>query len=1167
MLACGGKGDDVIHFIGAFTKNTPARTVTMDNDGNGIATASHIGDNGPDQGPEIYPTPGEEITISANPDIGYKFKEWDVVSENVILSSTTTTSSTFTMPDGKVRIKANFEALSGTPNLVPVPAPVVFDSVRDDYSIPPAAKRVIIRNTGDKAASVTKIELSAGDISAFELSRESAITDIGPNGENQTFYVQPNSKLSAKTYKATITVTYDSGKTAQTSVEFKVIKTYTVTMYNTGNGTASATRTGESGQTIEGQTIQAVENEIITIFARPGNGYEFQGWAVVPDNESLTSTSQNIVRFAMRNQNVEITATFKALPPNTPYLILTPSLVSFTSVTEGYTRSSATPTYVTITNLGVGNADTHDVKLTTVSDDSTNPPFELNTDSIPTVKAGESEIFTVQPKLGLPAGTYTGAIIATYEDGKTATNYVYFEVKATYSITMQNDGHGSAIASPSGPVVQGTEILISAIPASGYEFNKWEINSGGVILLPSATDYSAIFYMRNRNVVITATFKDLPAATPNLILSPTSVDFGSLESGYTQPAVQTVTIINTGTVPANISIANPSDFTLSGPSSTTVAVGVPETFTVQPKSGLAAGIHSATITVTYDGGKTAICNVYFEVIATYTIKMESDGHGTPIATSSGLGVSGQVAQGTDISISAIPDNTYEFDHWEVIPAGIITLSNPTTSSQTFTMPAGDVTIKAYFKDAPNNTPILILTPDPLYLDSCEYGDSPTAKPVTITNNGTGTATIEEITINNDAFTLSGGPLDNSTIAVNETAPLLIVQPKPGLAVAKYNATIIVKYSGGRAATLNVYFEVTVKTYTITMQDDGNGTASIITSGPFVQGKDIGISAIAKGGYKFEKWEVISGGVVFLTSETDNPAIFTMPASDVEIKAHFKALPTVAAVVDSFMQIFILGEGSATIDWGDGSTPVTIDFLPGDAADWSNLNNYFTLSSSPGEKNIIITGDNIVGLGVVGDGKSTANLNLSQLSNLETFITFDLELPSLDVSQNTKLEFLACVNNSLTLLDVSKNTALAHLECSNNPLTSLNVSKNTALTDFECNNNSLTSLDVSENTALAHLECSENSLTSLNVSNNFALEYLLCSVNQLTELDLSNNNVLTYLNCKDNDMYYAELNAMFASLHVGDFSTYTVNVQGTPGVLESGYDPSIATSKGWAVEDW
>ena len=65
----------------------------MKTDGNGTASASHA-----------KAVVGTEITLTAKPNKGYHFKEWEVISGGVTIKN-----NKFTMPDNNVEVKAIFE--------------------------------------------------------------------------------------------------------------------------------------------------------------------------------------------------------------------------------------------------------------------------------------------------------------------------------------------------------------------------------------------------------------------------------------------------------------------------------------------------------------------------------------------------------------------------------------------------------------------------------------------------------------------------------------------------------------------------------------------------------------------------------------------------------------------------------------------------------------------------------------------------------------------------------------------------------------------------------------------------------------------------------------------------------------------------------------------------
>jgi len=213
----------------------------------------------------------------------------------------------------------------------------------------------------------------------------------------------------------------------------------------------------------------------------------------------------------------------------------------------------------------------------------------------------------------------------------------------------------------------------------------------------------------------------------------------------------------------------------------------------------------------------------------YTVTMQTGGNGTAEANPS------SAAQGATVTISAIPENGYRFQQWEVVSGDVALSPDATESPATFTMPGNAVTIKALFEVLPANTPYLTLEPNTVIIDSVLVGYTQAAeKPIIIKNQGTGTATVSSIVLNGaDAtlFTLSGED-DISIIAAGGGIAICTVQPNGGLVARTYQAEIIVTYDDG--ATVRAILSFTVENVAPTSVTVIPATGATVTLGETLQ---------------------------------------------------------------------------------------------------------------------------------------------------------------------------------------------------------------------------------------------------------------------------------------------------------------------------------------------
>ena len=119
-------------------------------------------------------------------------------------------------------------------------------------------------------------------------------------------------------------------------------------------------------------------------------------------------------------------------------------------------------------------------------------------------------------------------------------------------------------------------------------------------------------------------------STYSISADTTALNFGSVYTGYAQPAAQTVTVENTGNQTLTLTHpASTGSFEVGSLSKSELTAGEKATFTVQPKAGLAVGTYSENITVTGTNIAPLSITVTFTVM-----RYSSGGSSTPTKTPS-----------------------------------------------------------------------------------------------------------------------------------------------------------------------------------------------------------------------------------------------------------------------------------------------------------------------------------------------------------------------------------------------------------------------------------------------------------------------------------------------------------------------------------------------------
>ena len=488
-------------------------TVTVTSGGNGTASASHA-----------KAVVGTEIRLTAKPDEGYRFKEWEVIRGGV-----TIVDDKFTMPNDNVEVKAVFEEDAPAPTDPAKPSISVTGTYTYNGSEHTAtvsgydpATMDISGNTATDAGDYTvRVTSKTGKWADGSTDAVTAAWSIGkatqeaPNGligvaptteggsdgkitgvdatmeyraESETIYTACTGieieNLSAGNYFVRYAEDHNhfASPDAEVTVgEGKPLADFTITF--NGNGGSGS---------MEPVTVKAGTNYILPAcgFTAPAD-QEFKAWEI-GGAEYKVGDSYTVDR------DTEI----KALWENS---VITPTTYTVTVGNDGNGTGTATPSTAaagtTITLTATPNKGYHFKEWQVISGVTIKDDKFLMPDS-------NVEVSAIFEKDAPPVPT-------------------------EFTITVKTDGNGTASASHAKAVV-GTEIRLTATPNTGYHFKEWQVISGGVTIKDNK------FLMPSANVEVKAIFeKDAPPAPTEFTITVTSGDNGTASASHAKAVVGT----------------------------------------------------------------------------------------------------------------------------------------------------------------------------------------------------------------------------------------------------------------------------------------------------------------------------------------------------------------------------------------------------------------------------------------------------------------------------------------------------------------------------------------------------------------------------------------------------------------------------------------------------
>ena len=509
--------------------NAPAaeHTITVTTAGGGTASAS-----------STSATAGTEITLTATPNTGYHFKEWQVES----LAGLVITNNKFTMPDSNVAIKAIFE---------------------EDSPFAPTKHTVTVKTDGNGIAFASPLLAVAGtEITLTAMPKEGyhfkewQVVSGGVVIENNKF-LMPDTNVEVKAFfeEGAPPAPTDPGKPS-----ISVTGAYT---YNGSEHTATVSGYNPATMDIAGNTAADAGDYTVRVTSKTGRwadgstGAVTAAWSI---GKATQEAPNGLIGVAPTTEGgsdgkitgVDATMEYRA-ESETIYTTCTgieienlPAGNYFVRYAEDHNHFASPDAEVTV-GEGTPLADC------TITFNASGGSGSM--DSV-TVNAGTIYIlpacgFTAPADQEFKAWEIGGT---EYKVGDSYTVLVDTEIKAlwensvitptTYTVTVSNDGNGTASASHA-KAAAGTEITLTATPNTGYHFKEWEVINGGVTIKDDK------FLMPNDNVEIKAIFEeDAPPAPTEFTITVKTDENGTASASYAKAIVGTEIILtatpNTG---------------------------------------------------------------------------------------------------------------------------------------------------------------------------------------------------------------------------------------------------------------------------------------------------------------------------------------------------------------------------------------------------------------------------------------------------------------------------------------------------------------------------------------------------------------------------------------------------------------------------------------------
>ena len=372
--------------------------------------------------------------------------------------------------------------------------------------------------------------------------------------------------------------------------------------------TLSASEGGTVNTSVAGQYAAGAKIDLV---ATPKQDYVFVSWD--SNGGSFTDPYSEAATFTMPASNANVHAEFAYYPSNYA-LEASPAVLDFGTLQVGYGAQPGKT--VTVKNTG---------NLTVTLNTAASPAnFTFSNFSKTTLAPNESATLTVTPRTGLTEGSYN---LLTYitSDVQVAAAPLSLKLKVAKSAVAPSISTTSLYdGTVNMPYVQtlsaaGDTPIVWSL-ASGSLPAGLQLSSTGIISGTPTSPGTASFTVKASNTIPPDATRQFsitinPAPAYSIAVAPSALSFGTVNTGYAQPAAQTVTVTNTGNQSVTLNQPNAVNYAVSALSSAALASGASATFTVQPKAGLGAGSYMENIEVSAQEGGVAkqTVDVFFAV--------------------------------------------------------------------------------------------------------------------------------------------------------------------------------------------------------------------------------------------------------------------------------------------------------------------------------------------------------------------------------------------------------------------------------------------------------------------------------------------------------------------------------------------------------------------------